>query len=76
MMNKLIYFDDAATTKLSKPAFDAMLPFLGDGYGNLPSIYSIGRDAKNAIKNARSKIAKGIGALPDAVNKSYNITKR
>ena len=29
MMNKLIYFDNAATTKLSKPAFDAMLPFLG-----------------------------------------------
>jgi len=66
-MNKLIYFDNAATTKLSKPAFDAMLPFLGDGYGNPSSIYSIGRDAKNAIENARSRIADAIGAMPEEI---------
>ena len=55
-MNELIYFDNAATTKLSKPAYDAMLPFLEDGYGNPSSIYSIGRDAKKAIENARGRI--------------------
>ena len=55
-MDGLIYFDNAATTKLSKPAFAAMLPFFGDGFGNPSSIYSIGRDAKNAIENARSRI--------------------
>ena len=66
-MNGLIYFDNAATTKLSKPAFNAMLPFLRDGFGNPSSIYSIGRDAKKAIENARGRIAGAIGALPEEI---------
>jgi len=66
-MNRLIYFDNAATTKLSKPAYDAMLPFLGDEFGNPSSIYSIGRNAKNAIENARGRIADAIGALPEEI---------
>lgn len=67
-MKKVIYMDNAATTKLSKAALDAMMPHLdGDGYGNPSSIYSIGRHAKNAIENARQIVAKAIGAQPDEV---------
>ncbi|MCL2201044.1 MAG: aminotransferase class V-fold PLP-dependent enzyme [Oscillospiraceae bacterium] len=61
-MEKLVYLDNAATTRVSKAALDAMLPFLGDSYGNPSSIYSVGRDAKAAIENARGIVAAAIGA--------------
>ena len=66
-MNGTVYMDNAATTKLSKAAFDAMLPYLTDGYGNPSSVYSVGRDAKKAIEKARSVVANAIGALPEEV---------
>ena len=66
-MNRLVYLDNAATTKMSKPAYDAMLPFLGDWFGNPSSVYSIGRGAKKAVENARDRIAGAIGALPEEI---------
>ncbi|MCL2079490.1 MAG: cysteine desulfurase NifS [Oscillospiraceae bacterium] len=66
-MNKTVYLDNAATTRLSDAAFEAMLPYLTDGYGNPSSIYSIGREAKNAIENARNTVAKAIGASPEEI---------
>jgi len=66
-MKKLTYMDNAATTKISKAALDAMLKYLGDEYGNPSTLYSIGRDAKKAIEEARAIVAKGIGALPDEI---------
>jgi len=57
----MIYFDNAATTKISKPVLDSMLPYLKDKYGNPSSIYSLGRDSKDAIDEAREKVAKSLG---------------
>jgi len=66
-MEKIIYLDNAATTKVSKPALDAMLPFLHEGYGNPSSIYSVGRDAKKAIEDARATVSRLIGALSEEI---------
>ena len=66
-MNKTVYADNAATTALSKTAFEAMLPYLTTEYGNPSSVYSFGRNAKRAIQNAREKIASAIDALPEEI---------
>ena len=66
-MEKIIYLDNAATTKVSKPALDAMLPFLNERYGNPSSIYSVGRDAKKAIEDARATVGRLIGAVPEEI---------
>jgi cysteine desulfurase len=44
-----------------------MLPYLTDGHGNPSSIYSIGREAKNAVENARGIVAKAISVLPEEI---------
>ena len=61
-MKKFIYADNAATTKLSDRALDAMMPYLRDHYGNPSSIYSAGREAHRAVEDARRKIAAAIHA--------------
>ena len=66
-MKRIIYMDNAATTRLSKAAFEAMTPYMADSYGNPSSMYSIGWEAKNAIENARSTVAQAIGAKPDEI---------
>ncbi|MCL2366209.1 MAG: cysteine desulfurase NifS [Oscillospiraceae bacterium] len=66
-MKKTIYLDNAATTKVSKAALDAMLPFLHERYGNPSSVYSVGRDAKEAMETARNKVAQAIGARPEEI---------
>ena len=58
----LIYADNAATTKLSDSAFEKMIPFLQEQYGNASSQYSLGKNAKCAIEQAREQIAVAIGA--------------
>jgi cysteine desulfurase len=57
----MIYFDNAATTKVSKPVLDSMLPYLKEQYGNPSSIYSLGRESKDAIDTAKDKVAKSLG---------------
>ena len=59
-----IYADNAATTKMSKRAIEAMTPYLEEIYGNPSSLYSAGQAAKEAIENARDSIARCIGADP------------
>ena len=66
-MERLIYMDNAATTKLSKAALDAIAPYLADEYGNPSSIYSVGSRAKQALENARATVAKAIGAAPEEI---------
>ncbi len=61
-MNKFVYVDNAATTKVSSNVIKHMVPFLENEYGNPSSIYSIGRSAKIAIEEAREKVAKALGA--------------
>ena len=64
MSGNRIYLDNAATTKISDSVFEAMLPWLKDGYGNASSIYSLGREASIAVTNARAECAKALGCEP------------
>ena len=61
-MNKLIYLDNAATTKTAQEVVDAMLPYFTEYYGNASSIYSLGAESKKAMTEAREEIAGSIGA--------------
>lgn len=57
-----IYADNAATTKTSKAAIEAMLPYFDKIYGNPSSLHTIGQEAKEALTDARERIAKCLGA--------------
>lgn len=57
----MIYLDNAATTKMSRTAIDAMLPYMDTVYGNPSSLHSLGQEASEALFNARECIAKLIG---------------
>ncbi|MGL4791836.1 MAG: cysteine desulfurase family protein, partial [Anaerotignaceae bacterium] len=60
-MQKVVYVDNAATTKISSKVLEVMMPYLTEFYGNPSSIYSVGRDAKKAIETARDKVAAALG---------------
>lgn len=60
----VIYADNAATTRLSDTAFDAMKPYMLNEYGNASTLYKLGRSAHKAVENARGVFAKGINAYP------------
>lgn len=60
----VIYADNAATTRLSDAAFEAMKPFMLNEYGNASTLYKLGRSAHKAVENARGVFAKGINAYP------------
>lgn len=62
MEKRFVYADNAATTKVSKPVLDVMMPYFTEEYGNASSIYTLGRNAKKALETARETIAKTIGA--------------
>ena len=53
-----IYADNAATTKMSRTAIDAMLPYMDTIYGNPSSLYSLGQEAAKALLEARETVAK------------------
>jgi cysteine desulfurase len=56
-----IYLDHAATTPLAPEALEAMLPFLGEQFGNPASIYGLARGARRAIDDARDSVAEVLG---------------
>ena len=56
-----IYLDNAATTKMSKTAIKAMLPYMDEIYGNPSSLHSVGQRAAEALTEARRCIAKRLG---------------
>lgn len=58
---KTIYLDHAATTPLRKEAFEAMMPFFADLFGNPNSPYSFAQEARNAVDEAREKVAGVLG---------------
>lgn len=62
-----IYLDHAATTRLHPKALEAMLPFLGDAYGNPSGSYSAGRQAARAVDDARRTVSELLGAHPQEV---------
>ena len=65
MEKRFVYADNAATTPLSEIAFNAMKPWLTEHYGNPSSLYRMGREAKEAINEARRVVAKCLNvAMP------------
>ena len=66
-MKRIIYADNAATTKISKSALDAIMPYLSNEYGNPSSLYSLAQNTRQAVENARIKVAQAIGALPEEI---------
>lgn len=67
MKQRFVYADNAATTKISEHVLNEMIPFLKDHYGNPSSIYSVGREAKVALEEARGKVAKALNADPNEI---------
>jgi len=61
-MEKLIYLDHGATTKVDDRVLNKMLPYFSINYGNPSSAYFLGRRNKRAIEEARSVVASNIGA--------------
>jgi len=61
MANRTIYLDNAATTKMSKTAINAMLPYFDGIYGNPSSLHSAGQAAAEALQEARERIAVCLG---------------
>jgi len=61
-MNKGIYFDNAATTRVYEDVINEMVPYYIENYGNSNSLHSFGRDANKGVDKARDIIAKSINA--------------
>jgi cysteine desulfurase len=60
----MIYLDHAATTPMRPGVWDAMSPFSDDVYGNSSGVHDVSRRAKNALEDARERVAALIGARP------------
>ena len=63
----MIYADNAATTKMSEKAVQAMISVIREDYGNPSSLYSIGQKAKETLEEARKTVADLIGAKPQEI---------
>ena len=59
-----IYLDNAATTRVSDAALDAMLPYFRQQYGNPSSLYAFGQEAKEALEHARETVAGVLNCEP------------
>ena len=66
-MNKVIYLDNAATTKTAPEVVEAMLPYFTEYYGNPSSVYSFASGNKEKITEQRERIAEMLGAAPNEI---------
>lgn len=66
-MSKLIYLDNAATTKVHPEVLEAMLPYFAEDYGNPSSPYSFAGKSKKAVEDARVAIADFLGAKANEI---------
>ena len=66
-MTHLVYADNAATTPVSPAVLDKMLPYFSERYGNPSSLYSVGREAKKAVEEARETVAACLNAHPSEI---------
>ena len=64
MAGKFIYLDHAATTPVDPRVVEAMLPFYTEKYGNASAIYSLARESRRALENARETVAEILNAQP------------
>ena len=65
-MNR-IYMDNAATTRVTEPVLQAMMPYLTDVFGNPSSVHGFGRDARRALDAAREQVANALGAKTNEI---------
>jgi len=63
----LVYLDHAATTPTRPEVARAMLPYFSERFGNPSSLYALAREAKEAVEEARGRVAAAIGAAPEEV---------
>ena len=61
------YFDNAATTRINEEVLKEMFPYLTKEYGNASSMYSIGRQSRRAIENARKQVAQLLNCKPQEI---------
>lgn len=66
-MSKIIYADNAATTAMSDRAIEALTPYLKEVYGNPSSLHTVGQTAKEALEEARARVAKCLNAEPNEI---------
>ena len=66
-MDKIRYFDHAATTAVKEEVLKEMLPYFSLEYGNASAMYSIGRRAKKAKEEARKKVADVLNCKPNEI---------
>jgi cysteine desulfurase len=66
-MSRFVYADNAATTSVSKAVLDSMLPYFSEKYGNPSSIYSLGRQTRETVDDARLKVATILGCEPQEI---------
>lgn len=66
-MNKMIYLDNAATTRTAPEVVEAMLPYFSELYGNASTVYEFGGKSKEAVSRARETIAHAIGAKDNEI---------
>ena len=64
---KIRYFDNAATTRVKEEVLEEMLPYLKEEFGNPSSMYTIGRGARRAVEEARTKVARLINCNPNEI---------
>jgi len=65
--NRFVYMDHAATTFTKPEVVEVMLPFVKEHYGNPSSLYSIGREGKEAVETAREQLAHSLGAKSEEI---------
>lgn len=66
-MKKMIYLDNAATTRTAPEVVEAMLPYFSELYGNASTVYEFGAKSKEAVTKAREIIANAIGAKDNEI---------
>ena len=66
-MSKTVYFDNNATTRVAPEVREAMLPFLGDLYGNPSSMHAFGGEIAKYVDRAREEVARFLNAEPDEI---------
>lgn len=64
---RIVYMDHAATTPVDPRVLEAMLPYFSEKFGNASSIYSLGREARQAIEEARRTVAEILHAKPEEI---------
>jgi cysteine desulfurase len=66
-MAQTIYLDHAATTPVRSAVWEAMQPYFSEHFGNPSSVYQLGREARQALDNARQRVARVLQASPQEI---------